>query len=65
MISMSVLKTKNKFSTPHHLVVMMYLCGQIHKNENDYGGYINRAQYLRGTADELQQLRLTNEDNGG
>ena len=30
----------------------------------DYGGYINRAQYLRGIADELQQLRLTNEGNG-
>ena len=27
------LKTKNKFSTPHHLVVMMYLCPQIHKNK--------------------------------
>ena len=33
---------------PHHLVVMMYLCLQIHKNKIDYGGYINRAQYLRG-----------------
>ena len=26
----------------------MYLCPQIHKTKFDYGGYINRTQYLRG-----------------
>ena len=37
---------------------------QIHKNKIDYGSNIYWAQYLRGTADEFQQLRLTNEGNG-
>ena len=32
------------------MFVLIYLCPQIHKNKIDYGGYINRAQYLRGTA---------------
>ena len=45
----------------------MYLCRKIEintKKELDYGGYINIAQYLRGTVGELQQLRHPNENNG-
>jgi len=45
---MSVLKTKKKFSERSRLDALIYLCPQIHKNKLDYGGYINRAQYLRG-----------------
>ena len=37
-----------EFSESVSLEIIMYLCPQITKTKFDYGGYINRAQYLRG-----------------